>query len=479
MSGRGRRAPARIIAADAAAIDWARIDLAATGADGIANWLRLLAALDEEVLRRELRKARRPILRSLFEAWFWQAHGGQREPAGDWRVWLMMAGRGFGKTRAGAEWVSARARAGRDVRIALVGATVDEALAVMIEGESGLKAVARTGERPHWIAGTRELHFASGAIGQVFSGAAPEKLRGPQHHFAWCDEIAKWRHGSAAWDNLMLGLRLGAAPQAVVTTTPKMGPTLARVLATPGLVRTGGRSHENAHVSRVFLEQVQALYGGTHFGRQELDGELIGEADGSLWPRMLIEASRCARTAAMLAAVPAGTRPAAFARIVIGVDPPASEHGDACGIVAAAVDAGGTGYVIGDHSVAGRSPEGWARAVAAAAERWRVDRVVAEANQGGDMVRSVLQAAGATLPIRLVHARAGKAARAEPVAALFESGKARFAGAFPALEDELAGLQAAGGYQGPGRSPDRADAMVYALTALLLTGEGKPGLRPI
>jgi phage terminase large subunit-like protein len=390
---------------------------------------------------------------------------GQLPPHGDWDVWVLVAGRGFGKTRAGAEWVSERARETPDAKIALVAATPQEARRVMVEGRGGLFAAARDGaERRHmrWEPGLGRLTFASGAQAFVYSGADGESLRGPEHHYAWCDELAKWKKAQAAWDNLLLGLRAGARPQALVTTTPRSVPALRAVLAMDDLVRTGGASWENPHVAPSSLAMVERLHGGTRFGRQELLGELIEDVEGTLWPRELIEASR-----GDLGAV-------SLSRIVIGVDPPASAAGDECGIVACGLGKDGIAYVLGDHSAGGLSPEQWARKVAAAAEKWNADRIVAEGNNGGEMVTSVLKGAGLRLPVRRVHARVGKAARAEPIAAFFESGEAKLAGRFPQLEDQLAGMVLGGDYQGPGRSPDRADAMVWAMTALLLHAPQMP-----
>jgi phage terminase large subunit-like protein len=234
---------------------------------------------------------------------------------------------------------------------------------------------------------------------------------------------------------------------------------MRRVLALPGLVETGGRTRDNAHLPPAFVEAVEATYAGTRLGRQELDGEMIEDVEGALWTRSGIEACR-------VRAAPTWTR------VVIGVDPPAGtasgRGGDACGIVAVAKGGDGRAYVIEDASVVDAAPHEWARAVAACAARVGADRVIAEANQGGEMVRAVLVAADMALPVRLVRATQGKAARAEPVAALYEAGKALHVGAFPALEDELCGLVVGGGYEGPGRSPDRADALVWAMTDLML-----------
>jgi len=401
------------------------------------------------------------------EEWSWQAHGGQREPTrgktnGRWRVWMIMAGRGFGKTRAGAEWVSARARAQPEARIALVGATLADVASVMVEGPAGILSVARSGERPQWSRSRGELTFASGAVAQAFSGERPDRLRGPEHHFAWADELAKWRHPQATWDMLQMGLRKGERPRTVVTTTPRPLALLESLKADPWTEITHGRTGENVHLSAAFREEMEAIYGGTRLGRQELDGELIEDVEGALWTRKLIERCRVGQL-----------DEGALRRVVVGVDPPASANGDACGIVVCGLGTDGIGYVLADHSIAGQRPEGWARAVARAAEAWRADRVIAEKNNGGDMVGSVLRGIDAALPVTLVSASRGKAARAEPVALRFEAGKARFAGRFPELEDELAGLVAGGGYQGPG-SPDRADACVWALSELLLKQERVP-----
>lgn len=409
--------------------------------------------------------------RALYDDWSGWAHDGQLEPPGDWRVWVIRAGRGFGKTRAGAEWVSQVARNIPGGRIALVGATADEVRRVMIEGEAGLLAVARSNEPIRWRKSAGEVEFASGATGYLYAAAAPEKLRGPAHHAAWCDELAKWRYGDAAWDNLVLGLRAGNHPRVMVTTTPKPIALMRRVLVGKDVVVTRGATSDNIHLEAATVAAWHDLYAGSRIERQELDGELIEDVEGALWTRAMLDECRMSRSDA----VPA------FVRIVVAVDPPAGTiggtAGDACGIVCVALGADARGYVIEDASVAGTSPEGWARAVAACAARHRADRVVAEINQGGAMVRSVLDAADATLPLRLVHATTGKIARAEPVAALYERGKVSHVGRFRALEDELCGLVTGAAYQGPGRSPDRADALVWALTDLMLGGKRAAGLR--
>lgn len=403
--------------------------------------------------------------RELLEEWRGWAHRGQIEPpGGEWRVWLIRAGRGFGKTRAGAEWVAERARSTPDARIALVGQTVDEVRRVMVEGESGLLATARAEDGCAWTRTTGEVRWASGARAAVYSAENPEGLRGPQHHAAWCDELAKWSNGDATWDNLMLGLRCGDRPRVVVTTTPRPNALMRRVMAMAGTEETRGRTRDNLHLPPAYLETVEGMYGGTRLGRQELEGELIEDVDGALWSRALLDQ-------ALVDAVPE------LARVVVGVDPPASKGGDACGIVAVGLGADGRGYVLEDATVAGVSPEGWASAVAACAERWGADRVVAEKNQGGDMVEHVLRTAERRLPVKLVHASRGKAVRAEPVLFCYQRGEVAHLRGLAELEDQLCGLRAAGGYEGPGRSPDRADACVWALWALLLDKPARVGVK--
>lgn len=410
--------------------------------------------------------------RELAPHWRLFARAAQLPPGGDWHTWLVMAGRGFGKTRAGAEWVRALAEADPAVRIALVGATLADVRAVMVEGESGILAVCPPGRCPAFEPSLRRLTWPNGAQATLFSAGEPDSLRGPQHSHAWCDEIAKWENASdqatRCWDNLLLGLRLGERPRCLATTTPRAVPLVRRLLgeAGEGLALTGGPTEENLeNLPGRFVRDIRRRYGKSRLGRQELDGELIADLPGALWTRDLLEACR---------------EPAASAqpvRTVIGVDPPASAGGDECGIVVCALGEDGIGRVLADLSLARATPERWARAVARAAEAWAADRVIAEANQGGDMVASVLRAAEIALPLRLVHARQGKAARAEPVAALYEAGRVRHAGLFPQLEDQLCGLMAGGRYEGPGRSPDRADAMVWALTDLLLKPLPEPGVR--
>jgi len=398
-----------------------------------------------------------------FENW---AHENQLPPTSEgWRVWLMLAGRGFGKTRAGAEWIFGLANARPGVRVALVGASIGEARSIMVEGVSGLITVARNRRRKlRWEPSLGRLRWPNGSEAQLFSGDHADGLRGPEHDFAWCDELAKWREAEDAWVNVQFGLRRGRRPRALITTTPRPMQLFDRIREDAWTVTTRGKTSDNVNLDERVIDILTATYGGTRLGAQELDGELLREVEGALWTREIIEKARVA---------PLGA--GAFDRIVVGVDPPAGagEKSDACGIVVCG-SRGEMLTVLEDATVRGLSPEGWASRVAAAALRWDTAQVIAEANNGGAMVESVLKAADFGLRVRLVHASRGKSARAEPIALKFETGKAVFAGEFLALEAELCGMIAGGGYEGPGRSPDRADAMVWAMTALSVTRSGVP-----
>lgn len=435
--------------------------------DDFWTWWEKLTEVERLSVLRGLNVAQK---REFVRRWYGFENDGQREPLGDWRIWLIQAGRGFGKTRAGSEWVSQIARDIPDARIALVAATHADGMRVMIEGPSGLIAVARDHEPVRWVRERRELRFASGAVATLYSSEAGEELRGPEHHAAWCDELAKWRRGEAAWDNLMLGMRLGERPRTLVTTTPRTNAVMRRIKAAPGIAETFGRTRDNLHLPGNFVEAMLLSYEGTRLGRQELDGEMLEDIEGALWTRRLVE--RCRVAAGEIGKL---------ARVVIGVDPPATARGDACGIVVAALLRDGRLAVVEDASVERAPPGVWAQAVAAAAARWGADRVVAESNMGGEMVEGTLRQAELTLPVVPVHASVGKARRAEPVAIAYERGRVVHAGVFAALEEQLCGLQVGGGYAGPGRSPDRADACVWALAALLegLKTGREPGVRVV
>lgn len=379
-----------------------------------------------------------------------------------WTTWLVLGGRGAGKTRAGAEWVRGLAL-GRPpfasapvTPIALVAETMADLREVMVEGVSGLLCVHPRAERPRWEPTRRRLEWPNGAVAQGFSAEDPESLRGPQFAAAWLDELAKWKRAEATFDMLQFGLRLGERPRQMVTTTPRPGPLIRRLLADPATAVTRARTADNAfHLAPGFLGQVLSRYGGTRLGRQELNGELIEDRPDALFDRAALEALREA------AAPP-------LARIVVAVDPPASSRAgaDACGLVAAGIDAAGVVHVLADESARGLRPAQWAARAVALFARLEADVIVAEVNQGGEMVRAVIAEVDPQVPVEPVRATRGKYLRAEPVAALYEQGRVRHAGAFPALEDEMCDFGTDG--LTSGRSPDRLDALVWAVTALAL-----------
>jgi len=411
-------------------------------------------------------------LRRLSRDWQIWARDDQLPPHGDWRTWLILGGRGAGKTRAGAEWVKAQALglpplADRPARrIALVGETLGDARRVMVEGVSGLLAVHADGERPVLETAKLQLTWPNGAIAQLFSADNADSLRGPQFDAAWADELAKWRNAETAWDMLQLGLRLGGRPRAVVTTTPRPIPLIKKLLGDAATVTTRAATADNAeHLAPGFVEEMLRRYRGTRLGRQELEGLLIEDVSGALWRRDWIEAHR-QRSAPELQ------------RVVVAVDPPvtATAASDACGIVVAGVGADGRAYVVADRTVQGREPVVWARAAVAAYRDFAADRVVAEVNQGGDMVVAVLRQVEPAVPVRKVSATRGKWLRAEPVAALYAEGRVVHVGAFDALEDQMCTFGSDG--HAKGNSPDRLDALVWALTDLMLGDAGaRPGIR--
>ncbi len=385
--------------------------------------------------------------------WRRRAHPAQLPPEeGDWRTWLFLGGRGAGKTWAGARWLTEQAHL--TGRLALVGPSLHDVREVMVEGPSGLRSCAPRGARPRYEPSRRRFLWGNGAVAHAFSAEDPESLRGPQFGAAWADEFCAWRGGGDTLALLRMGLRLGDDPRLAVTTTPRPTAALRALMAEPSCVVSRMATADNAaNLAPGFLDALDALYGGTRLAAQELEG-LVTEADeGALW--RAADLQRCR-----------GAAPAAFEAVVVAVDPPATATGDACGIVAVGRE-GRRAYVLEDASVAGLSPLGWAARVAETVGRWGAGRVVAEVNQGGDMVRTVLASAGCAAPVKSVHASRSKRARAAPVAALYEQGRVVHTRAFPLLEEELMALGAAEG----GPSPDRADALVWAVTDLLLGRE--------
>ncbi|MCJ2012066.1 DNA-packaging protein [Methylobacterium sp. J-076] len=373
------------------------------------------------------------VLCGLDADWLHRARADQLPPEGDWTTWAVIGGRGCGKTRAGAEWVDALARGdpaftGEPVgRIALVGETLHDVRDVMIEGESGLLSLPRRRRaRPSWLPSRRRLVWENGAVAQAFSAEEADSLRGPQFGAAWCDEVAKWREAEAAFDMLQFGLRLGARPRSLVTTTPRPIPLIRRLLADPRTVVTRARTHDNAdNLAPDFLSAVVGRYAGTRLGRQELDGELISDRPDALWAREGIEAARVAC-------------PPDLSRIVVAVDPPASSgsRSDACGIVAAGRH-GERAYVLADTSLARATPQAWASAALALYHRLSADALVVEVNQGGEMATAVLAQCDPGVPVLPVRASRGKYLRAEPVSVLYARGLVHHVGAMPALEDEM------------------------------------------
>ena len=404
------------------------------------------------------------------------------EDVGRWFVWLILAGRGFGKTRTRAEAVREVARSGTVERIALVGETAADVSDVMIEGPDGVLAVSPPHERPVYQPSKRLLTWPNGCIGKTYSGEDPEQLRGPQHGFAWCDELAKYKYATEAWDNLTLGLRMGAWPRVVVTTTPRPVTVIRELVrewkeqqqegrdATGGVHVTRGSTFENIdNLPASFVRRVVKKYEGTTVGRQELEAELLDEDPRALWRRAEIDAQR----------VPYVTE---LVRVAVGVDPTTSADGrrsdgslgDACGIVVAGVDARRDphAYVLEDATVRG-GPKVWALAVARVFDDYEANVVVAEGNQGGALVKEVLEAAadraGVTMPVKVVYASRGKVARAEPVHVYYEKGRVHHVGSLPLLEDEQVTWI-------PGtKSPNRIDALVWTLTELLVKGGGEVG----
>lgn len=398
------------------------------------------------------------------------AHRHQEPPlcangGGPWTIWLMLGGRGAGKTRLGAEWVRALANGiapyadQRHLNIALVGETEHDVREVMIEGPSGVLAVSPRYQRPQWMPSRRRLEWPNGAVASAFSAEDPEQLRGPQFDAAWCDEFAKWRHVDATFDMLQFGLRLGRRPRQLITTTPRPIALIKRLLADPRTAVTRAATQANAaYLSPAFLDEVIARYAGTRLGRQEIDGEIIEDRVDALWTRALIEASRVRIAPPLL-------------RIVVGIDPPGSARpgADACGIVAAGIAEDERIYVLEDATVQGLSPAGWATKAVALYRRLKADAIVAEINMGGDMVRAVLQQIDATIPLRTVRATRGKWLRAEPVAMMYQQGKVKHVDPPPtALEDQMCDFGMSG--LSSGASPDRLDALVWAVTELVARG---------
>lgn len=391
----------------------------------------------------------------------------QRTPKGDWATWVIMGGRGAGKTRAGAEWVRGLVEgatpmdAGMCRRVALIGDTVDQVREVMINGDSGILACTPPDRRPKWNSSRKTLVWPNGAEAMVVSAQNPESLRGPQFDAAWLDELAKWTKARDVWDMLQFTLRLGDAPRSMVTTTPRSQKLLLEILEAEGTVMTTAPTQANrVNLADVYVRKIISDYGSTRLGRQEIFGELILDTEGALWNSHDIDAQRVFEHGAL-------------DRVVVAVDPPATstEKADECGIIVAGASMQGTpqewrAYVLADLTIGQATPNQWAKVVCDAVKEFDADRVVAEVNQGGEMVEAVLRQHSGLVSYRGVRASRGKITRAEPVSSLYEQGRVFHVGKLSALEDQMQQMTFQG-YQGVG-SPDRVDALVWALTDLMI-----------
>ncbi len=421
-----------------------------------------------------------PHLQQILNDWEVWARDDQLPPPSasndgrpSWRTWLILGGRGAGKTRAGAEWVRAAALGQRPFcgepasRIALIGETMQDVRSVMVEGVSGLLAIHPDDERPEFEPSKAQLTWPNGSIAQLYSAETPDALRGPQFAVAWCDEIAKWRMAEEAWNMLQFALRLGDDPRAVVTTTPRPVPILAQIMKADTTVVSRSRTADNrANLAPAFVDELERRYGGTQLGRQELDGEIIEVLQDALWRMDWISSGRVSLAPQMQ-------------RIVVAVDPPVTSKAssDACGIVIAGLGVDNRCYVMADRTLKGRSPATWARAAVAAYLDFEADRIVAEVSQGGDLVEGVIRQVDADVPISQVRATRGKWVRAEPVAALYAEGRVSHVGELGDLEQQMQTFGASG--RAGGRSPDRVDALVWAVTELMLSSHGPPSARLI
>lgn len=394
----------------------------------------------------------------LYDWRFW-ARLNQIAPAGDWRNWLILAGRGFGKTRTGGEWVREEVEAGRAKRIALIGQTAADVRDVMVRGESGLLACYPPHAKPKYVPSLRSIEWPNGAIATTYSGDEPDQLRGPQHDLYWADELAKWKYAQDAWDNLQFGLRLGIHPRGVVTTTPKPVAIIRALVRDASTVTTRGSTYDNAsNLPPGTLAEFRKKYEGTRIGRQELYAEILDDVPGALWHRDWFDKLRVKEAPEMT-------------RIVVAVDPAVTdeEYSDESGIVAAGRGIDGHAYILADGSCR-VSPGDWARRAVQLYHKHRADVLLAEINKGGDLVAATIRVVDTNVAVRKVRATKGKVLRAEPVAALYEQGRVHHVGSFDALEDQMC-MFTTGDYVGPG-SPDRADAAVYAVTDLLLDAPG-------
>lgn len=416
-----------------------------------------LAALPEDQRAKVLASLTDDECEALLHDWRgFHARPEQIAPDGDWDIWLILSGRGWGKTRTGAEWVRENALAA-PIRIALIGETAADARDVMVEGESGILKCHPEADRPLYEPSKRRLTWPNGSTATLFNATEPDQLRGPQFHLAWCDELAKWRYARETWDQLQFGLRLGDHPKVLVTTTPRPIELVKAIVSQQEgrAAITKGRTLDNrVNLAGTFLEKIEMRYGGTRLGRQELEGEILGDIPNALWTLSNIDTHR-AREA-----------PDNMRRIYVAVDPAVSntEDSDEHGIVVVGLSVDGKeGYVLEDASVKG-SPMEWAKRALSVHDKWQADGIVVEVNQGGDMVAQTIRSVRAGVKIVEVRASRGKHVRAEPIASLYEQGRIHHVGSFVELETQMTQMTTFG-YEGDG-SPDRADALVWGLTVL-------------
>jgi len=434
--------------------------------EGHVSWAAWLAAQHPEARTEFLGSLSTQEQAAFNYDWGFWARRAQIAPSGNWRYWMPLAGRGWGKTRVGAEWVRDLVERGvpKKFGIALVGATVDDARDVLVEGESGLLNISPPWFKPEWIPSKRMLVWPNGEWARTYSGERPDRLRGKQHAYAWADELAAWRY-QETWDQLMLGLRLGSNPQCVITTTPRPTELIKALAKDPHTVLTRGSTYENAaNLAQAFIDIIIKKYEGTRLGLQELYAKILDDNPAALWKRAIIDALRDKRRTA--ADVARECR-----RIVVAIDPAVTsdETSDETGIIVAGVGEDGHGYVLEDCS--GKyTPAEWARVAVWKFTEWQADRIIAEVNNGGDLVETTIRAVEGRHQVAYssVHASRGKVARAEPVAALYEQGRVHHVGSFGALEDQLCDWDP----MTAKKSPDRLDALVWAMSALML-GEGQ------
>lgn len=422
------------------------------------GWQQLVQLLFQE-------KQRRLVGKQKYD-WLAKARPSQLPPPGDWRTWLILAGRGFGKTRTGAETIRQWVCQGRYKRIALIGASIQEVQKVMIEGESGLLAVHPKAEAPTFQASKRQLIWPNGAVALLYGAEYYEQLRGPQFDFAWIDEFAKFRHAEQLWHQLQLCLRLGENPRCLITTTPRPVPILRKLLESPDVSVTKGSTFENeTNLAPAYIEQIKKQFLDTTLGAQELYAEMLTEEAGALWNREIIRYQE-----------PPTNKLQALdlERIVIAIDPATTHHQDSdeTGIIVAGISHDKKAYILEDLS-GKHSPNDWGQRVAEAYWRYKADRVVAEVNKGGDLVEQVVRSVDATISYKSVRATRGKYTRAEPIAALYEQRRVFHARPFTKLEGQMCSFIPGCG----STSPDRMDALVWAVTELLLQNDAAPVLK--